>query len=182
MYNVVSLFERPQQTGIYYICYWCGRSSKQMVCPRNSRTSRTGQTKSDSSSTSARSASGKSACLAPNTQVDDCVAQPLRVFSGMNPKDSSLAERLADTVSDCFTNQNCNASFTRQHEPQDTFVQQVRLCCHTKVSCTTVLQTMSHAYHGRKQLHSPLVVVLHMYYVQKGFTTSCLYMASLTDR
>ena len=76
----VSLFERPQQTGIHYICYLCGRSSMQMVCPRNSGTSRTGQTKSDSSSTSARSASGKSAWLAPDTQVDDHVAQPLHVF------------------------------------------------------------------------------------------------------
>ena len=46
--------------------------------------------------------------------------------------ESSLAEHLA--VSDCFTNQNCNAScavwtFTRQHEPQNTFVQQQRCTC-----------------------------------------------------
>ena len=32
MYNVVSLFKRPQQTGIHNICYWCDRSSKQSVC------------------------------------------------------------------------------------------------------------------------------------------------------
>ena len=80
MYIVVSLFNRPQQTGIHTICCWCGQGSKQMVCLRNSGTSQTGQTKSDSLSTSARSASGNSACLAPDTQVDDCVAQPLYVF------------------------------------------------------------------------------------------------------
>ena len=32
-----------------------------------------------------------------------------------------------------------------------------------------VVQTVSHAYHSRKQLHSPLIVFLHIY-VYKGFT------------
>ena len=30
-WNVVSLFKRPQQTGIHNSCYWCVRSSKQPV-------------------------------------------------------------------------------------------------------------------------------------------------------
>jgi len=34
----VCLFKRPQQTGIYNICYWCGQCSKQKVCPSISGT------------------------------------------------------------------------------------------------------------------------------------------------
>ncbi len=54
---------------------------------------------------------------------------------------SSLAEHLA--VSDCFTNQNCNAScavwmFTRQHEPQGLY----------SSKGAPVVQTVSHAYHS----------------------------------